>query len=378
MPTPTVAPRAWAWIACILLVSQIAPARLARAEEIASLPAPLAVGLSYNAAEREVFAKAETGELDIAQLFAAALVAGGVDSPDEIRAYEGRFRQLAQRLERRVAEAGDAAGDPAARAALVHAFVHNEILTGAYHLGCSRISQAMDTGAYNCVSATILFNVLAAEVGLETSANEASVHVLSVVRTARGPLHVETTCPRWFDLPGNKAPPGDGRPSSLPVAYRAIGVPGLVALVYYNLAVDLAEQRRFDEAIALNYKALRLDPGNLNARVNLLAAVNNWALELGQREQFAEAIGLLAHGRELAPAHRSFTINDAALRERWVGALLRQGEWALAETVLQQAAAEHPGHAYFAAARQEIELYKQSHEGDLAEPREAQGASLTE
>ncbi len=176
----------------------------------------------------------------------------------------------------------------------------------------------MDTGRYNCVSATILFNALAAEVGLDTSGGEWSAHVVSVLRTKDGPLHVETTCPRWLEHMGEALRDSQTRlpETRLRASCRSVGVPQLVALVYYNLAIDLAEERQFAEAIAANYKALRLDPDHHNARANLLAAINNWALDLAQREQFAEAIELLGHGRKFAPDHPTFALNEAALHER--------------------------------------------------------------
>jgi tetratricopeptide (TPR) repeat protein len=380
----TIVPRA-VWLGWLLLTSALAALAPARAqaadlEAVPRLPTPLAVALAYHDAEREVFARAEGGTLGPAELFAAALVAGGVREPVERHAYEERFRRLAQRLQGGIREAGDTASGAAERAALVHAFLHDAVLTGAYDLGCSRVSQALDHGRYNCVSATILFNALATEAGLEAAGGESSAHVVSVVQTDRGPLHVETTCPRWLQPPDGEdtaaAAPRTARPVGL--GYRRVGVPQLVALVYYNLAVDLAERGRFAEAIAANYKALRLDPANGNARANLLAAVNNWALDLGQRGEYAAAIELLAHGRHFAPTHPTFVINDAALHERWVRSLIDQGQWAQAASVLQRAAADHPGHAYFVTAWQQIDRREPAPPTDASSRQDTGRDALTE
>ncbi len=307
---------------------------MASAAGIGRLPSALAVALSYSAAEDQVFAQAEAGKLTAGDLFAAAVVAGGIGDAQQQQAYLARFQQLAEQLQRRVCAAGDAAAEIAAWAALVHAFLHREILTASYDLRCSRVSQAMDTGRYNCVSATILFNALAAEVGLETSGGESSAHVVSVVHTSGGPLHIETTCPHWrhvgeslhvaASLRDATASLRETRPreETRPRAgYRSVGAAQLVALVYYNVGVDLAEERRFAEAIAANYKALRLDPAHHNARANLLAAINNWALDLAQQGDFAQALAILAHGREFAPEHPTFALNEAALHERWAQSL---------------------------------------------------------
>ena len=99
---------------------------------------------------------------------------------------------------------------------------------------------------------------------------------------------------------------------------------------------------------------MRLDPAGASARVNLLAAINNWALELAEREQFAAGIELLAQGRALDPDHSTFVGNDIALRERWLQSLCQQGQWAQAEAALERAAAAYPSHEFFQRMRQQI------------------------
>src|SRR5439155_13847576 len=130
-----------------------------------------------------------------------------------------------------------------------------------------------DTGRYNCGSATILYNALAAEVGLQAFGGETTAHVASLVAARDGLLRVETTCPRWIEPRGSSLFKSDGQVArSEAGGHRTLDVPQLVALVYYNVGVDLAEQRRYAGAVAANYKALRLDPAGASARVNLLAA----------------------------------------------------------------------------------------------------------
>ena len=82
-------------------------------------------------------------------------------------------------------------------------------------------------------------------------------------------------------------------------------------MIYYNRGVDAFYHRHFDQAVAANRKALLMDPNNLAARGNLLAAVNNWALTLAATGRFNEAENLLAAGSRFAPEHLPFQHNAA-------------------------------------------------------------------
>jgi tetratricopeptide (TPR) repeat protein len=329
-----------------------------------ALPPALAVRLSYTAPEQALFDQAAAGRIAATDLFAAALIAGGTAQPAEHDACLARFQKLVQRLRQRVDK--DGVADPASRAALLHALLHQEVLTSRYDLACSRLSQVFETGRYNCVSATILFNALAAGIDLETAGNETPAHVHSLVSAPGGPLRVETTCPHWFERrnadfrPLQSSTGVEAAGIAKTAESRALGPAELVALVYYNVGVDFAEQRQFADAIAANYKALRLDPASRNTRANLLAAINNWALELTEGERFSEAIELLAAGRRFAPDHPTFVLNDVALRDRWAASLCEQRKWAQAEAVLERAAAEHPSHGYFAQALEHLRQEKRS------------------
>lgn len=320
------------------------------------LPEALAAAVVDAPAESDLVTRAAAGKLAAADLLAAALTASGASDAERkacLEKFQATVRHIQDRLRERE-QAGEKL-DAEARAAIVHAALHERILKGEYDLGCSRLPQAMRTGRYNCVTATVLFNALANEVGLETSAGETPAHVVSIVKTPGGPLAVETTCPRWFE---RRAARTAGEPAQGAKYDRELGVQQLVALVYYNIGVDLAEERRFSAALAANYKALRLDPKSRNARTNLLAAVNNWALELAEQSEFTRAIEIIEQGRRFAPDHATFAINDLALNERHVRWLFQRGKWSEAEAVLERVSTQYPSHPYFDAARRQLEEHR--------------------
>jgi tetratricopeptide (TPR) repeat protein len=380
---------------CGALVALVALRAAAQEPAPLRLPEDWLVALRYSPAEIELFDRASRGRLEDGLLLEGALVAGGVADGMDLRANLQRYDDWAARLRRQsvaptrqnvgslswalepntlrlapkasplTEDAWEAARDPLVqRAAAAFRFMHREILTGPYDVRCSRLDNVFDGGAYNCVTATILFNCLARELGLTVSGGEAPAHVVSLLRTPRGTLEIETTCARWFELSadeakrprvaGNAASPGTTRGAAL---QRELGTAELTAIVYYNLGVDFAERRQFADAVAANFKALRLDPRCQNARGNLLAAVNNWALDLTERQRFAEAVALLAHGRHVAPEHETFTRNHVAIHQRWVQRLYQRGQFAQAAALLENAEQQFPHDAYFHEAR--MDLYRQ-------------------
>jgi tetratricopeptide (TPR) repeat protein len=360
------------------------------------LPAELAVGLHYSTLEIRMFDRAQHGELRDAYLD-AALIAGGVADESTRREYVNGYRTHAQRLLTMLAAPhdtqpeyslrqgalnvspavnrlpsvanGSASPDPRReRAAAVFEFLHREILTGKYDLQCSRLAQVLDTGNYNCVTATILFNCLAAEAGLSACGGESPSHVVSLVRVPGQRLEIETTCPRWFERhdkerqigpPGSQPVGGVQASAKRPMIRRELHAAELAAIVYYNIAVDLAEQRRYSEAVAANYKALELDGQCQNAEGNLLAAINNWALDLAEREQYAGAVELVRQGYRLAPHHRTFSLNHTAIHQRWIQRLCERGQLAQAEALVERAAQDFPDEPFFTSAREQIERQRQ-------------------
>ena len=78
--------------------------------------------------------------------------------------------------------------------------MHRRILRGGYELKNTDLRQALDGGRFNCVTATVLFNYLAGRSGIECRGLQMPGHAMSRLFLPDGPLDVETTCPRWFQV----------------------------------------------------------------------------------------------------------------------------------------------------------------------------------
>jgi regulator of sirC expression with transglutaminase-like and TPR domain len=306
--------------------------------------------------EARLFADAAGGRLHEFSALDAALVAGGIDSPDSLRRYQQKAAALVDQL-RSSATLG---GTPRQQVEAVFEFLHERVLYGGYDLAYSDLRRVLDDGRFNCVSATVLMNYLAGQLGLDCRGLEMPGHAMTRVRLADGALDIETTCPHWFSLRN------DFRQSA--IATKTIGAAAggdrskarevspvqMAAMIYYNRGVDLLSEKRFAEAARANAKALKLDPRNATARGNLLATINNWAIDLSDSQRFVEAVELLRRGLSMDAKFEPFAQNYVHVHSQWVDQLCREKRFEEASQVLSRATAEMPGRDYLRKAQDEV------------------------
>ncbi|MEX2142145.1 MAG: tetratricopeptide repeat protein [Pirellulales bacterium] len=263
---------------------------------------PLESGLLNDAAD---------GRWDEHSLFTAAQIASGVTTEAELLAAVLDFAALAGDLRAKLTPAQTAEQ----RAIATLAFLHRRLLSGGYDLAATELPHVFTSGRFNCVSATVLFNSLAAEVGLTVRALGMPQHTCSLLLDGDLRIRVEATCPDWFEARHRAGVV----PSSITTHLGSsedppeVGVPisdvALVAMIYYNRGVDALRHNDFEQAITLNRLALALDPENSEAKGNLLSAINKRALELAAQRHFATAIELVEHGLMIDPNHSTLRQN---------------------------------------------------------------------
>jgi len=307
--------------------------------------------------EQRLFADAADRRLDAFSLIEAGLIASGVEEPDELMRYRGRFEALLGELQPRVGKRSK----PAQQAQLVFEFLHQRVLTGGYQLESTDLRAALDRGRFNCVSASVLFDCLAAACGLDVCGLEMPGHAMVRLRLTGGPLDVETTCAGWFELLDDPAGRAEAVRRTLGedlsrryARARAVSPVEMTAMIYYNRGVDLLAAERFEEAAVANAKALRLDPASATARGNLLATINNWAIALSAAGRYAESVELLRTGWSFDPTFEAFSLNFVHVYHEWSGALCREGRFGEALGLLERAAAERPDLPYFQQSSREV------------------------
>jgi len=358
-----------------------------------SLPPPKPVDRMWEGpvtpVESALLADAADGRLDSHSLLRAALIAGGTLQEEQLRHYETKFQGwLVQLREQEIS-----AQEPLQRAESIFRFMHERILTGGYDLRSSDLAGTLQTGRYNCVSASLLYHCLLEPFGIEAYGLEMPGHARTRVRMGDRILDVETTCSRWFEFvrsskesvghegrelspasqrgakepekPSSDSPAADGETSprehdfsSKRNSVRQISNLALVATIYYNRGVDFLSEGRYAEALAANAKALRLDPDHPTAWGNFLATMNNWAVFLGRSGRYAEAADLLKQGLVLAPSYEPFQANFMHVHTQWTAALRREGRFAEAWELLAQSASAAPSSYALAFRHVQLELAK--------------------
>ena len=153
--------------------------------------------------EERFFADAADGRLDELSPLGAALVASGVEDADCL----GRYQQKAAALADELRRSGKLTDQPRQRAEAIFQFMHQRILHGGYDLAYTDLRRVLDEGRFNCVSATVLFNYLAGELGLDCHGLQMPGHAMSQVSLPEGTLDVENTGPRWFCRNGDPQQP---------------------------------------------------------------------------------------------------------------------------------------------------------------------------
>ena len=256
--------------------------------------------------EAALLADGADGRFDEFSLWEAALVASAVDDEQELCLR----REWLERLVAAWRSGIEGHASPRQRARALHEQMHRELLTGGYNAASSTPIETIDTGRFNCVSATLLYCVLAERFGLAVVPIESPSHVACRLADAQEACEIQTTCPEWFTQMIVPCKPASAATSC------QISQPELIAAIYYNRGVDLLSRKQFAPAVAVMHRAHRLHPSQASVRGNLLAAMNNWAIALSYAGDHAAALRLLQQGRELAADHGSFQFNYAVIQRR--------------------------------------------------------------
>jgi hypothetical protein len=252
--------------------------------------------------ESRLLDDAEDGKWDEHSLFTAAQIASGVTTEAELLAAALDFAVLAGDLRAKLTPSQSAEQ----RASATLAFLHRRLLWGGYDLWATELPSVLTSGRFNCVSATVLYNSLAAEAGLTVRALGMPQHTCSLLLDGDRRVRVEATCPDWFEARHRSGrtevsnalhigSASDSTDEGIPISDVA-----LVAMIYYNRGVEALRHNDYKQAIALNRLALSLNPENSAAQGNLRTATSRLALTHPTAAAPSRAINI--HPPKTAPA----------------------------------------------------------------------------
>lgn len=218
------------------------------------------------------------------------------------------------------------------RAAWVFQSMHDRLLTGDYDEDQNALSKALLEGNYNCVSATILFQILTDRAGLPTVAMQTRGHVWCRL-LSRPELDIETTCPTWFLL----EPHDQGQSPAIQAANeaRTLSTRGLAAKIPYNKASQAATQGDYPGAIEYLNFALSLDPQDRAAMRNRSAILNNWAVACITQKDCQTALDILKRMESQTPHDPDLEVNRTKIVDAVIDQWCHQGRYSEALRLLQ-------------------------------------------
>lgn len=334
-----------AWLGCLTV--SVVPAYTQSAwRDSAALPA--------HALERQLIVDCRDGRLDDHNLLTAALIAGGVSDPQQLADHQDKFAKQLRRI-----LGSTATDDEATRAEHLLTAMHEELLTGEYLAACSNVADLVSHGNYNCVSATVVYQILCEASGLNVQPIAVPAHVFS--RLAKQGIDVQTTCPVWLGAgkgrrsteqttTGRASNAGDSG-EARGTGRRTLDNVQLLGKIYYNRGVLALQDSDFAEAVRVLRISRILDGEDAIAKNNLLAALNNWGLSESQRGRFATASELLCIGRALDPDYAPLRANDLHIHQRWVQSLCRERRFSLALGILEDGLRRRPDAKLFDEGR---------------------------
>jgi len=257
-----------------------------------------------------VLADVANGRLEEHDLFTAAVIISGAESPGEIESYQRRLEVLAAAARERLGlfkPSQNSKHTAVDRARAVLRLLHDELLTGQYDAGCGDIRRAFDSGDFNCATATLLFQSLLRRCDLSAKTVALPGHVRCRIADAT----IETTH-RSGRLPDDSSIDADDGSEE-----RKLNDVQLLAKLLYNQGLSHLASQRFADSLEATELSWQLDREHIAARQNVAAVINNWALRLSTPGTYEQAIQLLQRGQAVDPGFGLLAINERMLWQAW-------------------------------------------------------------
>jgi hypothetical protein len=251
----------------------------------------------------------------------AAFILSGVTDEDSLGQYLTWYDQLLVKIKSFSFDFDD----PVGSAQTVFMYLHSEWLK-TYALESTTLADIVDNKEYNCVAATILFNIICEDLDWSCEAFETPTHVYTIFKTQTRNLIVENTSSMGFDMMKNLKsyskylaqyyPENEVLRIGLDKLYyhenskgRVITNTELLGLLAYNRAY-LAKKNK-DYRTSYEY-VLLAQQFNLDSRSNVnfeLGLYYTWGNKLYRNHKFSDAFAVFADGYYRYPDNKDFRNN---------------------------------------------------------------------
>ncbi|MCA9246179.1 MAG: hypothetical protein KDA42_03660 [Planctomycetales bacterium] len=150
-----------------------------------------------------------------------------------------------------------------ARARRVLIWLHEDGTLDQFDVLASGLQRTLLEGRFNCLSSSLLLQLLCREFGIETRLAQLGDHVAVAVNCGDRWQVLESTHTRGVTSVGEPS-----LPSAFPQSLRLLNDQQTLALVFYNQGAHALAAKRDIDALSFSQAAIELDPENKAAEIN--------------------------------------------------------------------------------------------------------------
>ncbi len=271
--------------------------------------------------KRKLFEDIRDGELNRFSFIEAAFILSDVDKPDSLEFYTDWFYNLTTTI--KAFQFDDF--DRVTSAEKLFNYLRNTQY-GEYQLEATTLLDIINRGKYNCVSGTILYNLVCEELGWHSEAFETPTHVYTIFNDFNKKVIVENTHPMGFNIMQNLQvytqylasfyPDNDVYKIGLDRLYahenqngRVINNTELLGLLAYNQAYFSMQHKKYERAYEL---VLVAQDFNRDSRSNVRFERNlyyKWGKQCFDERRYYDAFEVFADATYRYPDDKHFAKN---------------------------------------------------------------------
>jgi tetratricopeptide (TPR) repeat protein len=268
-----------------------------------------------NGVEIEFFRKVIQNNMDLESYYDAFLIASGITDTESFLEYKTKLNILRQKAQEDLSQYVSAGSEVFAEALLK--WLYQEQILSKYVIKATLAQDLLDRGQYNCLSSSILYNLLYTEFGFKAKGVLTKDHSFSTIITEDGrEIDVETTIAYGYN-------PGERQVEQLESIQRIVYVPKsnyrdrtdvsvatLIASLYAN-SISLLGRSINDplEGLAMYKKGYYLAPDFDFFSKNIVASMNNLAVDYIKNGNYENAWSYFNQLEKFAPNNSITTQN---------------------------------------------------------------------
>lgn len=286
------------------------------------------------------------GQLDDHTRIEAAFIISGADTPTKLRDAKDWYQKILADIRQKNIIKFDRI--PSAESLFL--YFHTTWLKD-YKEKATTLLDIKDRKEFNCVSATVLYNLTCDEVGLTTEAFETPTHVYTIFSYFGDQVMVENTTSMGFNIMKNLAnysrylaqyyPEEERLKIGLHRLYayenskgRKINNTELLGLVCYNLGIFNSEQKNYQKAYEFVELAQYFNEDSRSNRKFEISLYYRWGEQLFNQQDFYQAFEVLADAYYRYPDNADFRRNCHTVYLRALDSLWRKKDWERVHSII--------------------------------------------